>query len=57
MQRCKRAAFALQNGRFADVERIARELLQKNPGDAQAAQLYGYALTAQQRGVRGDRAA
>ncbi len=44
------AAFALQNGRFADVERIARELLQKNPGDAQAAQLYGYALTAQQRG-------
>ena len=45
------AAFALQGGRFAEVERISGELLAKNPGDARAAQLFAFALIAQKRGA------
>jgi hypothetical protein len=40
----------MQTGRPAEAERIAGALLQRNPGDAQAAQLYGYALYVQGRG-------
>lgn len=46
----QQAAYAMQTGRPAETERIAGELLQRNPGDAQAAQLYGYALYMQGRG-------
>lgn len=46
----QQAAYAMQTGRPAETERIAGALLQRNPGDAQAAQLYGYALYMQGRG-------
>lgn len=46
----RQAALAMQTGRLADTERLAGELLQRNPGDAQAAQLYGIALYMQGRG-------
>ena len=44
------ATYALQIGRPGETERIAGALLQRNPGDAQAAQLYGHALYMQGRG-------
>jgi tetratricopeptide (TPR) repeat protein len=47
----QQAAYAMQGGRPAEAERIAGALLQRNPGDAQAAQLYGYALYMQERGA------
>jgi tetratricopeptide (TPR) repeat protein len=46
----QQAAHTMQTGRPAETERIAGALLQRNPGDEQAAQLYGYALYMQGRG-------
>lgn len=44
------AANAMQSGRLAEAERAASEVLQKNPGDARAAHIYGHALYQQGRG-------
>lgn len=44
------AANAMQSGRAAEAERAAGEVLQKNPGDARAAHIYGHALYQQGRG-------
>jgi tetratricopeptide (TPR) repeat protein len=46
-QALQAAAFALQNNRPAEAERIAGEVLRRHRGDPRAARLYGYALLTQ----------
>ena len=41
---------AMQSGRLVEAERIAGELLRKNPADARAAHIYGHSLYMQGRG-------
>lgn len=46
----QQAAFAIQNRRPADAERIANDLLKHNAGDLRAMHMLGYALLLQNRG-------
>jgi Flp pilus assembly protein TadD len=45
----QQAAFAMHGGHPEDAERIAGEILRRNPRDPQAAHIYGYALHLQGR--------
>jgi len=44
------ASNAMQSGNAAEAERVAFDVLRKNPGDARAAHIYAYALHIQGRG-------
>jgi len=45
----REAAYAMNNGRPDDAERIAGAILKKTPGDARAAHIYGHSLHLQGR--------
>lgn len=49
-QALQRAGAAVQSGNAAEAESIAREILQKQPDDPRARQLFSYALILQGRG-------